>query len=138
MPNIASFVDRDTVIRYFGGGIGHLKNAPPQQAPGFDPVGPSSEEMATEEEAGDEDEGDEEDPGAMAQQPSRDVIMRDVEEAEALGEDDQGDEEGEDDDESGSEDGDEDGDQTDEDDESGDGDDGEEEEGEDDDGYASL
>ena len=35
---------------YFGGRIGHLKNAPPLQAPGFDlgPIDPSSKEMAVE------------------------------------------------------------------------------------------
>ena len=45
--NVVSFVDQDMVMRYFGGGIGHLKNAPPLQAPGFDlgPIDPSSEEM---------------------------------------------------------------------------------------------
>jgi hypothetical protein len=31
------------VMRYFGGGIGHLKNTPPQQVP-FDPIDPNSEE----------------------------------------------------------------------------------------------
>jgi hypothetical protein len=43
------------VMRYFGGGIGHLKNTPPQQVPGFDPIDPTSEEMAVEDE--DEDLG---------------------------------------------------------------------------------
>ena len=36
-------------MRYFGGGIGHLKNTPPQQVPGSDPIDPNSEEMAMEE-----------------------------------------------------------------------------------------
>ena len=48
--NAVSFVDRDMVMRYFGGGIGHLKNAPPQQVPGlgFDRNDSRSEEMAVE------------------------------------------------------------------------------------------
>ena len=33
-------------MRYFGGGIGHLKNTPPQQVP----IDPSSEDMAVDEE----------------------------------------------------------------------------------------
>ena len=52
-------------MRYFGGGIGHLKNTPPQQVPGFDPIDPTSEEMAMEEE--DEDLG-------TVEQPSSDVL----------------------------------------------------------------
>ena len=46
--NVVSFVDQDMVMCYFGGGIGHLKNAPSLQAPGFDlgPIDPSSKEMA--------------------------------------------------------------------------------------------
>ena len=62
--NVVSFVDRDMVMRYFGGGIGHLKNTPPQQLPGFDPIDPTSKEMAMEEE--DEDLG-------TVVQPSSDV-----------------------------------------------------------------
>jgi hypothetical protein len=46
---LVSFVDRDMVMRYFGGGIGHLKNTPPQQIPELDLIDPSSEEMAVEE-----------------------------------------------------------------------------------------
>jgi hypothetical protein len=38
------------VMRYFGGGIGHLKNTPPQQVP----INPSSEEMAVDEEDDDD------------------------------------------------------------------------------------
>jgi hypothetical protein len=45
-----SFVDRDMIMRYFGGGVGHLKNTPPQQAHRLDPVDPDSEEMEIEDE----------------------------------------------------------------------------------------
>jgi len=127
--NVISFVDRDTVMRYFGGGIGHLKNAPPLQVPGFDPIDPSSEEMAME----DDDDGDpcsstNEDLGAVAQQPSRDVAANGGELVQLqVGEDDEDDEDDEEDDEDS--DGDEGGDQTDED---------EDGEGEDDYGYASA
>ena len=48
--NVVSFVDWDMVMRYYGGGIGHLKNTPLQQVPGCDPIDPSSEEMAVEDE----------------------------------------------------------------------------------------
>lgn len=50
-----SFVDRDMVMRYFGGGVGHLKNTPPQLklAHRSDPVDPDSEEMNVEDEEGD-------------------------------------------------------------------------------------
>jgi len=48
-----SFVDRDMIMRYFGGGVGHLKNTPPQQAHGLDPVDPDSEEMEVDDEEGD-------------------------------------------------------------------------------------
>jgi hypothetical protein len=54
--NIVSFVDRDMVMHYFGGGIGHLKNVPPQQVPGFDPIDPGSEEMPVEEEELEDDD----------------------------------------------------------------------------------
>src|SRR6266446_2625255 len=47
-----SFVDRDMIMHYFGGGVGHLKNAPPQQAHRSDPVDPDSEEMEVEDEEG--------------------------------------------------------------------------------------
>ena len=59
-------------MRYFGGGIGHLKNTPPQQVPGFDPINPTSEEMAVE----DEDDSEEEDLGTVTvvQPPSSDVM----------------------------------------------------------------
>jgi hypothetical protein len=48
-----SFVDRDMIMRYFGGGVGHLKNPPPQQAHRLEPVDPDSEEMEVEDEEGD-------------------------------------------------------------------------------------
>ena len=54
--NVVSFVDRDMVMHYYSGGIGHLKNTPPQQVPGCDLIDPSSEEMAVEDE--DEDNHD--------------------------------------------------------------------------------
>jgi len=112
------------VMRYFGGGIGHLKNTPPQQVPGFDPIDPTSEEMAVEEE--DEDLGT-----VVVQQPSSDVMnSRELVQLEVN--DDNGDNEDDDDDDSDS-DGDEGGDETDEDeDEEPEGD------GEDDYGYASA
>ncbi|PPQ94745.1 hypothetical protein CVT25_007676 [Psilocybe cyanescens] len=44
------FVDQDMIMHYFGGGIGHLKNTPQQEVPGFDSIDPSSEEMEVEEE----------------------------------------------------------------------------------------
>ena len=74
--NVVSFVDRDMVMCYFGGGIGHLKN-PPLQVLGFDPIDPSSEEMPVEDE--DEDDrcsGTNEDLGTIlvVQQPSKDVV----------------------------------------------------------------
>ena len=37
------------VMRFFGGGIGHLKNAPPLEVPGLDSIDSSSKEMAVEE-----------------------------------------------------------------------------------------
>ena len=48
-----SFVNRDMIMCYFGGRVGHLKNTPPQQAHGLDPVDPNSEEMEGEDEEGD-------------------------------------------------------------------------------------
>ena len=75
--NVVSFVDWDMVMCYFGGGIGHLKNAPILQAPGFDlgPIDPSSEEMAVEEDDDDPCSSTNDDLGTVVQQPSRDVIM---------------------------------------------------------------
>ena len=67
-------------MRYFGGGIGHLKNTPPQQLPGFDPIDPTSKEMAMEEE--------DEDLGTIVQ-PSSDVTNG--RELEVLNEDDEDD-----------------------------------------------
>jgi hypothetical protein len=111
--NVVSFVDRDMVMRYFGGGIGHLKNTPPQQVPGFDPIDPSSEEMAVEV----EDDDDDDDP-CTGSGTNEDLGMR-------VGEDDDKDDE-EDDEDSDDDEG---GDQSDE-------DEGDEEE--DDYGYASA
>ena len=128
------------VIRYFGGGIGHLKNTPPQQVPGFDPIDPSSEEMAMEEGDNDDDpSGTNEDLGTIVQQPPRDIIITsgelDMSEGDGDNEDDEGDLDEDDDDNSDNS-----GDQTDEDeddsDESGRSGD-EEEEGEGNYGYAS-
>jgi hypothetical protein len=48
---LVSFVDQDMVMCYFCGGIGHLKNTPPQQVPGPNLIDPSSEEMAVEEDS---------------------------------------------------------------------------------------
>ena len=113
------------VMRYFGGGIGHLKNTPPQQVPGFDPIDPTSEEMAVEEE--------DEDLGTIVQQPSGDVMNgRELVQLE-VNDDDGDDDDDDDDDDDSDSDGDEGGDQTDEDeDEEPEGD------GEDDYGYASA
>jgi hypothetical protein len=100
------------VMHYFGGGIGHLKNAPPLQVLEFDT---NSEEMPVEEDDDNPCSGTNEDLGTIVQQPSKDVVN--------------GDDEDEDHDEDDS-DCDEDG--TDEDDED------DSEEGEDDYGYASA
>jgi hypothetical protein len=121
------------VMRYFGGGIGHLKNAPPPQVPGFDLIGPNSMEMAAKEDDDDPCSGTNEDLGAVVQQPSsstgRDVVMNGGELVQLeVGEDDEDDEDTEEGDED-SDDLDDEGDQTDED------EDGEEE---DDYGYASA
>jgi hypothetical protein len=129
---VDSFVDRDMVMRYFGGGIGHLKNAPPLEVPGLDSIDPSSKEMAVEDDDDDDPcKGTNEDLGTVAavQQPSRDVVMNGGELVQLeVGEDDEvvEDEDEEDDEDS---DGDEGGNQTDEDED-------EDEEGEDDYGYA--
>jgi hypothetical protein len=132
--NIVSFVDRDMVMRYFGGGIGHLKNTPPLQVPGFDPIDPSSDEMAVEDDDDDDDDpcsGANEDLGTVVQQPSRDVVMNggrgELVQLE-VGEDDEDDKDDEENDEDSDDDDSEGGDQTDE----------EDEEGEDDYGYASA
>jgi len=107
-------------MRYFGGGIGHLKNTPPQQGPGFDPIDPTSEEMAVE-------ELEDEDLGTVVQQPSSDVMVH-LE----VNENDE-DKDNDDDDDDSDSDSDEGGDQTDEDE-----DEELEGEGEDDYGYASA
>ena len=114
-------VDWDMVMCYFGGGIGHLKNAPPLQAPGFDlsPIDPNFEEMAVEDNDDDPCSSTNDNLGTIVQQPSRDVIMNGGELVQLEVTED--DEEAEDDSDSN-----EGGDQTDED---------EDEEGEDDYGY---
>jgi len=56
-------------MRYVGGGIGHLKNTPPQQVP----IDPRSEEMAVEEEDNDDDPYTQD--LGIVPQPSLDVIM---------------------------------------------------------------
>jgi hypothetical protein len=111
--DVVSFVDRDMVMRYFGGGIGHLKNAPPLL--GFGPIDTNSEEMPVEEDGDIPCSGTNEDLGTIVQQPLEDVMNSDDEDEEHNEEDNDTD-------------GDEDGDQTDVD---------EDEEGEDDYGYAS-
>lgn len=111
-------------MRYFGGGIGHLKNAPPLQVLGFGPIDTNSDEMPVEDDDDDDDpfsrSDTNEDLGTIVQQSSRakDVMNGDDEDA--------SEDHDEEDDDS---DGDEDGDQTDED---------EDEEGEDGYGYASA
>jgi hypothetical protein len=114
--NVVSFVDRDMVMRYFGGGIGHLKNAPPLQEPGFDPTDPSPEEMTVEEDDNDPCRGTNEGLGTIVRQPSRDVVMNGELDQLELGEDDEDgdDEDGDDEDDEDSDD-DEGEDQTDED-----------------------
>lgn len=128
---VNSFVDRDMVMRHFGGGIGHLKNAPPLQVPGlFDPIDPSSEEMPVEDDDDDPcGSGTNEDLGTVVQQSFKDVVNGGelVQLEDDKDSDNEGDDSEEDDDDS---DGNESGDQTDE----------EEDEGgnsEDDYGYAS-
>jgi len=130
--NVVSFVDRDMVMRYFGGGIGHLKNTPPLQEHEFDPIDPISDEMAVEDDDDDPCIGTNEGLGTVVQQPSRDVQMNgDYGELVQLevGENDEDDKGDEEDDEDSDDDDSEGGDQTDED---------EDEEGEDDYGYASA
>ena len=125
--NVFSFVDRDMVMHYLGGGIGHLKNVPPLQVPGFDPIDPSFKEMAVEDND-DPCSSTNEDLGAVVQQPSRDVAVNGGELVQLqVGEDDEDDDDDEEDDEDSDDD--EGGDQTNED---------EDGEGEDDYGYASA
>jgi len=58
------------IMRYYGGGIGHLNNTPPQQA---DPLDSNSDEMNVE-------EGEEEDAGSVnASDGPQDTIMNDGE-----------------------------------------------------------
>jgi hypothetical protein len=131
--NVVSFVDRDMVMRYFGGGIGHLKNAPSLQVPGsgFDLIDPCSDLEGITVEEDDRCSSTNEDLGTVVQQPSKDVMngelvqLENDEDDEDVAEDDEEDDE-EDEDDS---DGDEDRDRTDVD---------VDEEGEDDYGYASA
>ena len=116
-----SFVDRDMIMRYFGGGVGHLQNTPPQQAHGLDPVDPNSEEMEVEDEEGDS--------GGKTRQDPQDIIMSN-EELEV----------GEDDEEKGQEDNDDENDDDDDDDDRSDdglGDEDEDDEEDEDYGYGS-
>ena len=66
-------------MRYFGGGIGHLKNTPPQQVPGFDPIDPTPEEMAVEEDDDNLLNVTNEGLDTVVQPPSSDVIMNGLE-----------------------------------------------------------
>ena len=63
-------------MRFFGGGIGHLKNTPPQQVPLA-----SSEEMAVEEDDGDDNPFNSTN-GTIVQQSSRDAVMNSATELE--------------------------------------------------------
>jgi hypothetical protein len=66
-----SFVDWDMIMRYFGGGVGHLQNTPPQQGHRLDPspVDPDSEELEMEVE---DEEGD---TGGSTRGDPQDIIM---------------------------------------------------------------
>ena len=66
-------------MRYFGGGIGHLKNTPLQQVRGFDPIDPTPEEMAVEEDDDDLLNVTNEGLDTVVQPPSSDVIMNGLE-----------------------------------------------------------
>jgi hypothetical protein len=92
------FVDRDMIMRYFGGGVGHLKNTPPQQAHRLDA---DSEEMEVEDEEGNT--------GGNTGVDPQDIIMSNGElevgeDDEEMGQDDNVDDENYDDDESDDED----------------------------------
>ena len=96
-----SFVDRDMIMRYFGGGVGHLKNTPPQQVHRSDPVDPDSEEMEVEDE--------EDDTGGNTRGDLQDIIMSNGElevgeDDEEKGRDDNDDETDDDDDDDGDDD----------------------------------
>ena len=99
--NVVSFVDRDMVMRYFGGGIGHLKNAPPLQEFGFDPIDPSSEKMPVEEDDDDPCGGANEDLSTIIQQPSKDVMNGELVQLDDDEDDDDDDDDDSDGDESG-------------------------------------
>ena len=122
------------VMRYFSGGIVHLKNTPPLQVPGFDPI---SDQMTVEDDDDDYDDDDDpcsgtnEDLGTVVQQPSKDVLINGgcsgLVQLE-VGEDDEDDKDNEENDE----------DSDDDDSEGGDQADVDEDEGEDNYGYASA
>ena len=115
-------------MRYFSGGIGHLKDTPPLHVSGFDPI---SDQMAVEDDDDDPCSSTNEDLGTMVQQPSKDVLMNggrgELVQLE-VGEYDEDDKDDEENDEDSDDDDSEGGDQVDED----------EDEGEDDYGYASA
>ena len=62
-----SFVDWDMIMHYLGGGVGHLKNTPPQQVHRSGPADPDSEEIEVEGKEGDTSGNIREDP--------QDIIM---------------------------------------------------------------
>jgi hypothetical protein len=65
-----SFVDRDMIMRYFGGGVGHLKNTPPQQVHRSDAVDIDSDSEEMEVDA--DEEGD---TGGSTMGDPQDIIM---------------------------------------------------------------
>jgi hypothetical protein len=60
------------IMRYYGGGIGHRNNSPPEQAHESYPLNPNSDEMAMEE----EEDGD---TGTNARYGLQDILMNDIE-----------------------------------------------------------
>ena len=56
------------IMRYFGGGIGHLNNTPPRQAHRSGPLNPNFDQMAV-------DEDEEDDSGCDATDEPQDVVM---------------------------------------------------------------
>ena len=98
-----SFVDQDMIMRHFGGGVGHLKNTPPQQVHRSNPFDPDSEEMEVEDEEGDA--------GCNTRGDPQDIVMSNLngelevgEDDEEKGRDENNDENDDDDDESDDED----------------------------------
>ena len=55
-------------MRYYGGGIGHLNNTPPQQAHRSDPLDPNSDEMAV-------DEDEDSDTESSTRDGMQDIVM---------------------------------------------------------------